>query len=87
LTRRTARAPEDWPDVKAAPAPTSSDSLEARRLPPLGQSVLGLAIALDTHYTGCTSGLDPRTATVGQANEYLTDRAARLWRGLYAHSL
>jgi phospholipase C len=88
LTRKAPRAPEDWPEVTPRPVPRRQRSLPSldTQLLPLGQALLGLAIALDTHYTGHVPELDPRTATTGQANDYLAERSLRLWPGLYAHA-
>jgi len=44
--------------------------------------LLGVAIALDEHYTGHRPDLDPATATGQQAASYMNDRMARLLRGL-----
>jgi hypothetical protein len=52
----------------------------------MGQALLGLVIALDTHYTGNIPDLDPETATVTQATDYLNERSPRFWPGLYAHA-
>ena len=54
-------------------------------LPPLGQYLLGVAIALDTTYTGHTPAVDPKTATGHQANDYMNDRTARIYPGLVTH--
>lgn len=88
LTRPTPRPPEDWPDVAPRPVPRLTRSLTSldRPLPPHGRTLLGLAIVLDTHRTGHIPDLDPRTATVGQATDYLNERSPRLWPGLYAHA-
>ena len=51
-------------------------------LPPLGKYLLGVAIALDEHYTGHRPGLDPTTATGKQADDYMNNRMARLMPGL-----
>ena len=51
-------------------------------LPPLGQYLLGVAIALDTMNTGHMPAIDPKTATGQQAHDYLLDRQARIWPGL-----
>ena len=51
-------------------------------LPPLGQYLLGMAIALDTNYTGHVPDIDPRTATARQADDYMNDRTARIYPGL-----
>jgi hypothetical protein len=48
-------------------------------LPPLGQHLLGAAIALDTRHT---PDIDPRTATGHQANDYMNDRTTRIYPGL-----
>lgn len=53
-------------------------------LPPLGQYLLGVAIALDTHYTWHVPGIDPKTATGQQANDYMNDGTARIYPGLDA---
>jgi hypothetical protein len=52
----------------------------------MGQTLLGLMIALDTHYTGHVADLDPETATTMQATDYLNERSPRFWPGLYAHA-
>ena len=88
LTRATPRAQEDWPEV--TPRPVSQQPggpllpLD-QPLPPLGQYLLGLAIALDTKYTGHVPDLDPRTANGQQAEDYMNDRTARIWPGLVTH--
>ena len=48
-------------------------------LPPLGQYLLGTAIALDTMNTGHAPDIDPKTATGQQAHDYVIDRQARIW--------
>jgi phospholipase C len=87
LTRATPRAQEDWPEVTPRPVPQLLGTLLPldKRLPPLGQYLLGVAIALDTNYTGHVPDLDPRTATGQQANDYMNDRTARIWPGLLTH--
>ena len=50
-----------------------------------GQCLLGVAIALDTNYTGHLPGIDLETATGQQANDYMNDRTARIYRGLVTH--
>ncbi|MEY2248586.1 alkaline phosphatase family protein [Streptomyces sp. BF23-18] len=84
LTRTTPRLQEDWPEIALRPAPPSAGPLVPpdRRLPPLGRYLLGVAIALDTQYTGHVPDLDPRTATGRQADDYLNDRTARIYPGL-----
>jgi hypothetical protein len=54
LTRSTPRPQEDWPDLTPQPVPQLTDALVAvdRPLSPLGKYLLGVAIALDEHYTG-----------------------------------
>ena len=47
--------------------------------------LLGLAIAMDTKYTGHVPDLDPRTATGQQAEDYMNDRTVRIWPGLVTH--
>jgi phospholipase C len=83
LTRTTPRPPEDWPEVTpqldATPVPLD------KRLPPLGQHLLGVAIALDTHHTSHVPDIDPRTATGHQANDYMNDRTTRIYPGLVPH--
>jgi phospholipase C len=88
LARSTPRAPEDWPDVTPRPLPRlqRAPGLLDRRLPPMGQTLLGLVIALDTRYTGHIPDLDPETATTTQATDYLKERSPRFWPGLYAHA-
>jgi len=80
LTRATPRPPEDWPEVapQLAGTPVSLD----KPLPPLGQHLLGVAIALDTHHTSHVPDIDPRTATGRQANDYMNDRTGRIYPGL-----
>jgi hypothetical protein len=51
-------------------------------LPPLGKYLLGLAITLDTNYTGHRPDIDPATATGRQADDYMDDRTARIYPGL-----
>lgn len=84
LTRATPRAQEDWPEVTPRPVPRPSGTLVPldTPLPPLGQYLLGVAITLDTRYTGHTPDLDPTTATGRQANDYMNDRTARIYPGL-----
>ena len=50
-------------------------------LPPLGKYLLGVAIALDTQYTGHQPDIDPKTATGQQADDYMNDRTARIYPG------
>jgi phospholipase C len=87
LTRATPRPQEDWPDVTARPVPQLTGALVTldKPLPPLGQYLLGVAIALDARYTGYDPGIDPTTATGQQADDYLNDRTARIYPGLAAH--
>src|SRR6266571_5081341 len=87
LTRSTPRAQEDWPEVTPRPVPQLLGTLVSldKPLPPLGQYLLGVAIALDTNYTGHVPDLDPRTATGQQADDYMNDRTARIWPGLVTH--
>jgi phospholipase C len=87
LTRATPRQPEDWPEVTPRPVPQMADTLVPlnKPLPPLGQYLLGVAIALDTTYTGHLPDLDPKTATGRQANDYMNDRTARIYPGLVTH--
>jgi hypothetical protein len=75
---------DDWPDVTPAPVPQLTDTIVAmdQPLPPLGQSLLGVAIALDEHYTGHRPDIDPKTATGRQADDYMDERVARLMPGL-----
>ena len=54
-------------------------------LPPLGVYLLGVAIELDKFNTGHDPGLDPRTATVAQADDYINERMGRIWPGLASH--
>jgi len=51
-------------------------------LPPLGKYLLGVAIALDTKFTGHVPDLDPTTATGEQANNYMNDNVQRIFPGL-----
>ena len=87
LTRSTPRAQEDWPEVTPRPVPQLAGTLVPldKPLPPLGQYLLGVAIALDTKYTGHTPDLDPKSATGRQADDYMNDRTARIYPGLAAH--
>ena len=66
------------------PVPQLTDTIVAmdQPLPPLGKYLLGVAIALDEHYTGHRSDIDPTTATGRQADDYMNDRVARLMPGL-----
>jgi phospholipase C len=84
LTRDTPRPHEDWPEVTARPVPPLLDPMAPmdKPLPPLGQVLLGVAIALDTMHTGHVPTIDPKTATAQQAHEYVLDRQARIWPGL-----
>jgi len=68
------------PDVTLQPAarPVPLD----KPLPPLGQHLLGVAIALDTHHTSHVPDIDPRTATARQANDYMNDRTGRIYPSL-----
>jgi phospholipase C len=88
LTRAIPRAQEDWPDVTPRPVPQNPGGpllpLD-QPLPPLGRYLLGVAIALDTNYTGHVPDLDPRTATGQQAEDYMNDRTVRIWPGLVTH--
>jgi phospholipase C len=87
LTRATPRAQEDWPQVNPRPVPQPAGTLVPldQPLPPLGQYLLGVAIALDIKYTGHRPGIDPKTATGQQANDYMNDRTTRIWPGLVTH--
>lgn len=87
LTRGTPRAQEDWPEVTPRPAPHLAGTIVPldRPLPPLGQYLLGVAVALDTKFTGHVPDLDPKTATGRQANDYMDDRTARIYPGLVPH--
>jgi len=80
LTRATPRPPEDWPEV--TPRLTVTPVPLHKPLPPLGQHLLGAAIALDTHHTSHVPDIDPRTATGHQANDYMNDRTGRIYPGL-----
>jgi len=51
-------------------------------LPPLGQHLLGVTIALDTHHTGHVPNIDPKTATCRHADDYMNDRTTRIYPGL-----
>jgi len=84
LTRTTARPPEDWPQVTPRPVPQLPGTMAPldQPLPPLGKYLLGVAIALDTKYTGHVPSIDPKTATGQQARDYMTDRTARIFPGL-----
>jgi phospholipase C len=86
LTRATPRAQEDWPEVTPPPVPQLAGTRVPldKPLPPLGQYLHGVAIALDTNYAGHTPDLDPKTATGHQANDYMNDRTARIYPGLVA---
>ena len=88
LTRSTPRPQEDWPEVTPHPVPQLAGTLLPldEPLPPLGQYLLGVAIALDTHYTGHQPDIDPTTATGRQADDYMNDRTARLYPGLVTHT-
>jgi hypothetical protein len=87
LGRDTPRAQEDWPEDTARPVPPLLDPLVAmdELLPPFGNYLLGAAIALDTLHTGHVPALDPKTATVQEARDYMIDRQARIWPGLVKH--
>ena len=54
-------------------------------LPPLGQHLLGVTIALDTHHTGHVPDIDPKTATRRHASDYMNERTARIYPGLVPH--
>jgi phospholipase C len=83
LTRATPRPPEDWPEVM--PQLAATPVALHKPLPPLGQRLLGVAIALDTHHTGHVPDIDPGTATGHQANDYMNDRTTRIYPGLVPH--
>jgi phospholipase C len=89
LTRASPRPPEDWPEVTPQPVATPLPPEKAvpldQPLPPLGQHLLGAAIALDTQHTGHVPDIDPKTATGRQANDYMNDRTARIYPGLVPH--
>jgi phospholipase C len=87
LARSTPRPPEDWPDVTPRPVPQLTGALLPmdKPLPALGVYLLGVAIELDKFNTGYDSGLDPRTATVAQADDYMNKRMGRIWPGLVRH--
>jgi phospholipase C len=84
LTRDTPRAQEDWPEVTAQPVPQLAGTLVPldKPLPPLGKYLLGVAIALDTQYTGHQPEIDPQTATGKQSDDYMNDRTVRIYPGL-----
>jgi hypothetical protein len=63
---------QQWVQAPTAP---SFPILESKYL-------LGVAIALDTNYTGHVPDIDPKTATGQQADDYMDDRTARIWSGL-----
>jgi phospholipase C len=88
LTRDTPRAQEDWPEVTAQAVPQLDGTLFPldKPLPPLGKYLIGLAVTLDTAYTGHVPDLDPKTATGQQANDYMIERTTRIWPGLAAHN-
>ena len=87
LTRATLRPQEDWPEVTLRPVPQPATPLlpPDRPLPPLGQDLLGAAIALDTNDTGYIPGIDPRTATGQQADDYMNDRTTGIYPALARH--
>ena len=80
------QAPSSGYDLKrifaATPLPPDKAVSLDQPLPPLGQHLLGVAIALDTHQTGHVPDIDPRTATGRQADDYMNDRTARIYPGL-----
>jgi len=80
LTRATPRPQEDWPEVTLQLAATAVPL--DKPLPSLGQHLLGVAIALDTHHTSHVPDIDPRTATARQANDYMNDRTGRIYPSL-----
>lgn len=84
LSRDTARAQEDWPEVTPRPVPPMLDPLLRmdKPLPPLGKYLLGTAIALDTLFTGHVPDIDPKTATTQHAHDYMIERQPRIWPGL-----
>jgi phospholipase C len=84
LTRSTPRPQDDWPDVTPEPVHQLTDTIVAmdQPLPPLGKYLLGVAIALDEHYTGHCPDINPTTATGRQADDYMNERMARLMPGL-----
>lgn len=89
LTRATPRPQEDWPAPTPRPVPQLAGTLVPldQHLPPLGKYLLGVAIALDTEYTGVKPDIDPGTATGQQANDYMNDRTARIYPGLVPGSV
>jgi len=75
LTRDTPRPQEDWPEVTARPAPALKDAVVPldRPLPPLGQYLLGSAIAIETARGGAAvPTIDPKTATGAEAVEFFS---------------
>jgi phospholipase C len=84
LTRSQPRPQEDWPDVEPRPVPQLTGTLAPldKPLPPLGKYLLGIAIMLDTQYTGHVPDIDPKTASAAQANDYMDERTARIYPGL-----
>jgi hypothetical protein len=85
LTAQDATAPSITPVLtRATPRQLPLDKPVPldKPLPPLGQHLLGVAIALDTHITSHVPDIDPRTATGRQANDYLNDRTTRIFPGL-----
>ncbi len=84
LSRRTPRPQEDWPEVAPRPVPQVNGAPVASDNPlgPLGVYLLGVAMELDTHSTGYVCDLDPATATLQQAEDYMNDRMPKVMPGL-----
>lgn len=69
LVRDTPRPQEDWPEVTPQPVPAFNETVLPldQRLPPLGQYLLGTALAIEKARTGTAPAVDPKTVTAREA--------------------